>query len=130
MVSSSIHWKFEREDKIISLLDNPAVESVKKRIVEIRMPALRGWRAFPAGRERCGAAAGRVAPDVSYLRLEYLSSTEINLAAGGRRRRVSHHDLLVRERPSRINPCSNLRRAERRALQRYAGEDARANGTR
>jgi hypothetical protein len=28
------------EDQSISLLDNPSVESVKKRIIEIRMPAL------------------------------------------------------------------------------------------
>jgi hypothetical protein len=46
------------EDKTISLLDNPSVEFVKKRIIEIRMPAL------PAdGHFRLGVNGAALPPD-------------------------------------------------------------------
>ncbi len=54
--------------KSLSLLNNPSVQLVKRRIVEIRVPL---------------DVAGLSAQNPIYLRLEYLSSSAINLAAAG-----------------------------------------------
>jgi alpha-amylase/alpha-mannosidase (GH57 family) len=56
------------EQKSLSLLNNPSVQLVKRRIVEIRVPL---------------DVAGLSAQNPIYLRLEYLSSSAINLAAAG-----------------------------------------------
>ncbi len=54
--------------KSLSLLDNPAVQFAKRRIAEIRVPL---------------DVAGLAPDSPIYLRLEYLSSVAINLAAAG-----------------------------------------------
>jgi hypothetical protein len=62
-------------EKSMALLDNPAVQFAKNRIVEIRVPL--GEIRVPLG------MVGLSAQNPIYLRLEYLSSVASNLAAAG-----------------------------------------------
>ena len=62
-------------EKSVPILNNPAVQFAKNRIVEIRVPL--GEIRVPLG------MVGLSAQNPIYLRLEYLSSTASNLAAAG-----------------------------------------------
>ena len=127
---TSLELRTERA--AVSLLDNPDVQTAQGKILEIRVP----FHVLGASKDQPVhfqlAAANRSAAagvdsvrrlDRAYFRLEYLLRTMSSLPAPAGGRGVAHHDFLVGEGGAVQVSVPVVIRPERRALQRYAGEE-------